>query len=222
MNETNIPEKALELAHAAELLTASHWPAITCQTEYEQAAAARKEAKAKERQLLEEQAGMIDPLNTAKNKIWAFFKPPLTAIKQFVADIDRPMVAYVKAEKIKAEAEAEKKRIADQKEAEDERAALAAMMDDIGETQLAMDVIATPVTVAPVEVAKTKAFGTSSRVGVDVVIDDKMALLAAIVAGTVDHRCADINMAEVRRWVMVWGSAPPGVTVSEKITIVNR
>lgn len=218
----NIPEKAVSLAHDAELMAANHWPDITSQSDYELAAAARKDAKTKQAQLEKAQAEMIDPLNESKNKIWAFFKPPLAALKLFVEGIDRPMVAYVKAEKIKAEAKAEADRKAAQEKAEAERKALAEMMAEVGEKELAEEVAAAPLVVAPVEVATVKAAGTSSRTTVEVTVTDKLALLAAIAAGTVDHRCADINMAEVRRWVSVHGVAPAGVTVGEKISIVNR
>ena len=220
---TEITTKASILAAEADLIAKPSWPAITDQAGYELAAAARKDAKAKLADLEAEKEEMYRPVKKGLDKITAFFKPHIDGLKGFIVAVDKPMVAYVQAEQRKADAIKRELEEAARKKAEEDRKALAEMMEDTGQTELAIAVLAAPVVVEEVIVAPVAiAAGTSTRKGFDVSVTDKMALLAAIVSGEVDHRCVEVVMSEVRRWVSVHGAAPAGVTVSEKIIMVNR
>lgn len=221
---TEITTRAANLAAEADLIAKPSWPTITDQYGYELAAAARKDAKAKLAQLEAEKEEIYRPVKTGLDKITKFFKPHLTALEDFIKAVDKPMTAYILAEQRKAAALQAELELAAKRKAEEDRLALVEMMVETGQDEMAEELLTAPVIIDPVEIPLPVlgAAGTSTRKGFDVSVTDKMALLAAIVAGDVDHRCVEVVMSEVRRWVSVYGAAPAGVTVSEKIIMVNR
>lgn len=153
--------------------------------DYSNAGAMLQDVKNRVKQIDELRKSMTRPLDDAKAKIMAFFKPASDKLNDAATIISNTMLVWEdEQERIRQEAEQKAHKEARER-TEEEQLALAAELEASGDKETAEAIISAPVEVAPVKIQSTvprtaQAFSRETWSGE---VTDLMALVKAIAEG---------------------------------------
>ena len=159
---------------------------------YECAGEHLKLIKAKMNALTEKRFGITRPMDAAKQKVMDFFKPPIAALELAEGGLKGKMVGY-NQEQERIRQDAERKRQAEERAAQDKADAealeLAQIAEAEGDTKAAEEIREEAqqriAPAAPAVIAeKPKAAGTSMRDNYKAEVTDLMALIKAVADGS--------------------------------------
>jgi len=200
MNETGIEETAVVKAQAASTITnvvlrEAEALEISSDADFQGAAVTLREIKSRWRDLEDERKRILKPLDDSRARIMELFRLPQDYLTRAERVLKDKIGAWTEAqERRRREAEAQAAEIA-RKEAERlqkkaDRALAAGHIEQAAALEGAADnVVAAEVPPPP------KAYGTYTRETWSAVVEDELALIQAVAAGTVPAVAIQVNMA---------------------------
>lgn len=203
-NELSTEINEAALAHISQAQTAYERATaliVSDQPQYNEAGDFIAELKSYKKKLDAERHDITDPLDVAKKKILAKFKPHIEAIDAAISSINTKMVNFFRAqEKIRIEAEAKAaEKARKEQEKLQKRAEKAA---DKGQDEKAdgLNQQASMVTAAPVEPTATKQTASTTMVTTyKALVFDKLALIEAVAKGDESMELLEVNQVALNK-----------------------
>jgi hypothetical protein len=195
------PEKVAEtaLAESSSLQRTSDKLAIVTRGDYQRSALFLSELKTKRDQIETKRKEITKPIDEAKKRIMALFKPVVDQLSLAITTVDRKMIDYVSAEEEKARKEAE--------------AQAKKLLKKTGNRELAEDVKA-----LAIEQATPQASGVQVLSYWHAEVTNLDALVSAVSQSIVPTECVQPNEVYLNKLARLHqdpAKAPPGVKFVE-------